>query len=227
MDLIIRRPGRAKTVTAEFLDPVMLRDADTPAGRRVIRNQMSGRPNWTSPIDPCRPPSAELRRRRATGSTDPRVFPRSTPGQGWTDHRATASCRAAPSFVLSRTYEPRTPDDRAAVLVANLPRRGTDLDQGAIVVIERSRRTEHQETPGSDSPASLQPIRACSSTGATEHSAPVRQRQPCDARASRTVTRAATGQSPAADYHHLLHHTEWRVRIRDHLPEFIPPEHLR
>lgn len=45
----------------------------------------------------------------------------------------------APSFVLLRTYEPMTPDDQAAVLVANLPRLYDDLDQGAIVVIERSR----------------------------------------------------------------------------------------
>lgn len=46
---------------------------------------------------------------------------------------------AAPSFVLLRTYEPLTPDDQAAVLVANLPPLGTELEQGAIVVIERSR----------------------------------------------------------------------------------------
>jgi predicted nuclease of predicted toxin-antitoxin system len=45
----------------------------------------------------------------------------------------------APSFVLLRTYEPMTPNDQAAVLVANLPRLYDDLDQGAIVVIERSR----------------------------------------------------------------------------------------
>ncbi|MGH3767299.1 MAG: hypothetical protein ACRDS0_26330 [Pseudonocardiaceae bacterium] len=45
----------------------------------------------------------------------------------------------APSFVLLRTYEPMTPDDQAAVLVANLPRLYDDLDRGAIVVIERSR----------------------------------------------------------------------------------------
>jgi predicted nuclease of predicted toxin-antitoxin system len=48
-------------------------------------------------------------------------------------------CTVAPSFVLLRTYEPMTPDDQAAVLVANLPRLCDDLDQGAIVVIERSR----------------------------------------------------------------------------------------
>ena len=44
-----------------------------------------------------------------------------------------------PSFVLLRTYEPMTPDDQAAVLLANLPRLYDDLEQGAIVVIERSR----------------------------------------------------------------------------------------
>jgi predicted nuclease of predicted toxin-antitoxin system len=48
-------------------------------------------------------------------------------------------CTVAPSFVLLRTYEPMTPDDQAAVLLANLPRLYDDLDQGAIVVIERSR----------------------------------------------------------------------------------------
>ncbi len=48
-------------------------------------------------------------------------------------------CTVAPSFVLLRTHEPMTPDDQAAVLVANLPRLYGDLDQGAIVVIERSR----------------------------------------------------------------------------------------
>lgn len=46
---------------------------------------------------------------------------------------------AAPSFVLLRTYEPMTPTEQAAVLLANLPRLRDDLDQGAIVVIERSR----------------------------------------------------------------------------------------
>lgn len=46
---------------------------------------------------------------------------------------------ATPSFVLLRTYEPLTPDEQAAVLLANLPRFRADLDQGAIVVIERSR----------------------------------------------------------------------------------------
>ena len=46
---------------------------------------------------------------------------------------------AAPSFVLLRTYEPLTPDEQAAVLLANLPRLRADLDQGVIVVIERSR----------------------------------------------------------------------------------------
>ncbi len=44
-----------------------------------------------------------------------------------------------PSFVLLRTYEPVTPDEQAAILLANLPRLRDDLDQGAIVVIERSR----------------------------------------------------------------------------------------
>ncbi len=46
---------------------------------------------------------------------------------------------AAPSFVLLRTYQPITPDEQAAVLLANLPRVRPDLEQGAIVVIERSR----------------------------------------------------------------------------------------
>ena len=45
----------------------------------------------------------------------------------------------APSFVLLRTYEPMTPDEQAAVLLVNLPRLRADLDQGVIVVIERSR----------------------------------------------------------------------------------------
>jgi predicted nuclease of predicted toxin-antitoxin system len=45
----------------------------------------------------------------------------------------------APSFVLLRTYEPMTPDEQAAILRANIPRLLDDLDQGAIVVIERSR----------------------------------------------------------------------------------------
>jgi hypothetical protein len=27
-------------------------------------------------------------------------------------------------------------------------------------------------------------------------------------------------------HHHLIHHTGWQVRIRDRLPEFIPPEFL-
>lgn len=48
-------------------------------------------------------------------------------------------CTVAPSFVLLRTYEPMTPDEQAAVLLANLPRMHNDLVQGAIVVIERSR----------------------------------------------------------------------------------------
>jgi predicted nuclease of predicted toxin-antitoxin system len=48
-------------------------------------------------------------------------------------------CTVAPSFVLLRTYEPLTPDEQAAVLLANLPRLHDDLAQGAIVVIERSR----------------------------------------------------------------------------------------
>ncbi len=48
-------------------------------------------------------------------------------------------CTVAPSFVLLRTYEPMTPDEQAAVLLANLPRLHDDLNQGAIVVIERSR----------------------------------------------------------------------------------------
>jgi predicted nuclease of predicted toxin-antitoxin system len=46
---------------------------------------------------------------------------------------------AAPSFVLLRTYQPITPDEQAAVLLANLPRVRPELEQGAIVVIERSR----------------------------------------------------------------------------------------
>lgn len=37
---------------------------------------------------------------------------------------------ATPSFVLLRTYEPLTPDEQAAVLLANLPRLRADLDQG-------------------------------------------------------------------------------------------------
>ena len=45
----------------------------------------------------------------------------------------------APSFVLLRTYEPMTPDEQAAILLANIPRVREDLEQGAIVVIERSR----------------------------------------------------------------------------------------
>ncbi|MGQ0774252.1 MAG: DUF5615 family PIN-like protein [Pseudonocardiales bacterium] len=45
----------------------------------------------------------------------------------------------APSFVLLRTYEPMTPDEQAAVLLANLPKLRDDLDQRAIVVIERTR----------------------------------------------------------------------------------------
>lgn len=46
---------------------------------------------------------------------------------------------ATPSFVLLRTDERMTPDEQAAVLLANLPRLHDDLNQGAIVVIERSR----------------------------------------------------------------------------------------
>src|SRR6185437_7979414 len=46
---------------------------------------------------------------------------------------------ATPSFVLLRTYELLTPDEQATVLLANLPRLHDDLDQGAIVVIERNR----------------------------------------------------------------------------------------
>jgi hypothetical protein len=38
-----------------------------------------------------------------------------------------------------RTYEPMTPDEQAAILLANIPRLRDDLDQGAIVIIERSR----------------------------------------------------------------------------------------
>jgi predicted nuclease of predicted toxin-antitoxin system len=38
-----------------------------------------------------------------------------------------------------RTYDPLTPDEQAAVLLANLLRLRDDLEQGAIVVIERSR----------------------------------------------------------------------------------------
>lgn len=44
-----------------------------------------------------------------------------------------------PSFVLLRTSVPMTPDEQAAILLANIPRLRDDLDQGAIVVIERSR----------------------------------------------------------------------------------------
>ena len=46
---------------------------------------------------------------------------------------------AALSFVLHRTHEPITPDKQTAVLLANLPRVRGDLEQGAVVVIERSR----------------------------------------------------------------------------------------
>jgi len=46
---------------------------------------------------------------------------------------------AAPSSVLLRTCEPMMPDKQAAVLLANLPSVRGDLEQGAIVVIERSR----------------------------------------------------------------------------------------
>jgi predicted nuclease of predicted toxin-antitoxin system len=41
--------------------------------------------------------------------------------------------------VLLRTYEPMTPDEQAAIVLTNIPRLRADLDQGAIVVIERSR----------------------------------------------------------------------------------------
>jgi hypothetical protein len=44
-----------------------------------------------------------------------------------------------PSSVLLRTHEPPAPDEQAAILVTNLPRLRGELDQGAIVVIERSR----------------------------------------------------------------------------------------
>jgi hypothetical protein len=27
-------------------------------------------------------------------------------------------------------------------------------------------------------------------------------------------------------HHHLIHHSEWKVRIREHIPELIPPEWL-
>lgn len=46
---------------------------------------------------------------------------------------------ASPSFVLLRTYEPMTPDEQAGVLIANLRSVSADLEQGAIVVVERSR----------------------------------------------------------------------------------------
>lgn len=45
----------------------------------------------------------------------------------------------APSLVLLRTYEPMTPDEQAAVLLANLPAVVDLLDQSAIVVVERTR----------------------------------------------------------------------------------------
>ncbi|MBV9141642.1 MAG: DUF5615 family PIN-like protein [Pseudonocardiales bacterium] len=48
-------------------------------------------------------------------------------------------CTVSPSLVLLRTYEPMTPDEQTAILLANLPRLHDDLDQGAIVVIERNR----------------------------------------------------------------------------------------
>jgi len=59
--------------------------------------------------------------------------------------RATFARRvAAPSSVLLRTYEPMMPDKQAAVLLANLPSVRGDLEQGAIVVIERSRLRLHR-----------------------------------------------------------------------------------
>lgn len=44
-----------------------------------------------------------------------------------------------PSFVLLRTAEPLSPDDQAALLVANLPRVEDDLEAGAIVAFRRGR----------------------------------------------------------------------------------------
>lgn len=46
---------------------------------------------------------------------------------------------AAPSLVLLRTNGPMTPDDHAALLLANLPSVYADLDQGAVVVVGRNR----------------------------------------------------------------------------------------
>src|SRR5882762_10348999 len=59
--------------------------------------------------------------------------------------------------------------------------------------------TVSQRKPGGDSPKSPQTNQACSFTGATEHSPAVQQREPCDARVSRTVLRAAAGEIPAVD----------------------------
>lgn len=45
----------------------------------------------------------------------------------------------APSLVLLRTYEPMTPDEQAAVLVANMSGLVEHLAQGAVAVVERTR----------------------------------------------------------------------------------------
>jgi predicted nuclease of predicted toxin-antitoxin system len=45
----------------------------------------------------------------------------------------------APSFVLLRTRDPLTPDEQAALIVANLPRISADLEQGCIAVLTRQR----------------------------------------------------------------------------------------
>lgn len=44
-----------------------------------------------------------------------------------------------PSFVLLRTAEPLSPDDQAALLVANLPAVEDDLEPGAVVAFRRGR----------------------------------------------------------------------------------------
>lgn len=46
---------------------------------------------------------------------------------------------ATPSLVLLRTNGPMTPDEHAALLLANLPTVYSDLGQGAVVVVGRNR----------------------------------------------------------------------------------------
>lgn len=47
----------------------------------------------------------------------------------------------APSFVLLRTRDPLTPDQLAALIVANLPQLSADLEEGCIAVLRRDRIT--------------------------------------------------------------------------------------